>query len=112
MRNKIVLVPFPFDDLTGSKLRPALCLTNSIGTYNHVVVSFITSQVAKANEPSDLQIMATDAEFNRTGLKVDSSIRFHRLATIPISLIQRQLGILPVSYQTVLEQKLKTLFEL
>ncbi|GAB2586055.1 type II toxin-antitoxin system PemK/MazF family toxin [Spirosoma areae] len=112
MKNKIVLVPFPFDDLTGSKLRPALCLTNTIGTYNHVVVSFITSQVAKANEPSDLQLLTAHPAFKLTGLKVDSSIRFHRLITIPTYLIQRQLGVLPTAYQADLEQKLRLLFEL
>ena len=26
MKYKIVLVPFPFDDFSGTKVRPALCL--------------------------------------------------------------------------------------
>lgn len=112
MKNKIVLVPFPFDDLTGTKLRPALCLTNSISAYSHVVVSFITSQVAKASEPSDLLILTTDSAFELTGLKVNSSIRLHRLVTIPTYLIQRQLGILPTTYQDDLKEKLNVLFGL
>lgn len=45
MRNKVVLVPFPFDDLTGSKVRPAICLTEAAGPYRHVVLAFITSVV-------------------------------------------------------------------
>jgi mRNA interferase MazF len=45
MKNSIVLVPFPFDDFSSTKVRPALCLTNLISGYNHVVISFITSQV-------------------------------------------------------------------
>jgi mRNA interferase MazF len=117
MKNKIVpggvpLVPFPFDDLTDSKVRPALCLTDTISNYDHIVISFITSQLPKATESSDFPLLITDKDFNLTGLKVNSAIRLHRLVTIPKYLIQRQLGILPTSYHTVLEQKLRDLFEL
>ena len=30
-KGKIVFVPFPFDDLSSTKVRPAVCLTNPIG---------------------------------------------------------------------------------
>ena len=112
MRNDIVLVPFPFDDLSSTKLRPALCLTDSVGTYEHVVVAFITSQISKTAESSDLHIIATDDDFQRTGLKVSSSIRLHRLVTVPVGLIQRRLGVLSPSYRSALVAKLKTLFAL
>ena len=97
MKNKIVLVPFPFDDLSGTKVRPALCLTDSISVYDHIVIAFITSQVQKATEASDLAILHIDPNFSQTGLKVDSAIRLHRVVTIPGSLIQKQLGVLPLS---------------
>lgn len=42
MKNKIVLVPFPFDDFTASKVRPALCLTNITGKHRHIIIAFIT----------------------------------------------------------------------
>jgi mRNA interferase MazF len=44
-KHKVVLVPFPFDDLSGAKVRPAICLTEPIGPYRHVVLAFITSKV-------------------------------------------------------------------
>ena len=49
IKGKIVLVPFPFDDLVASKVRPAVCLTNRIGHHHHVIVSFISSRI-----PADL----------------------------------------------------------
>lgn len=110
MKNRIVLVPFPFDDLSDSKIRPALCLTDPVSAYNHVVISFITSQLSKAMEPTDFSLLTTDVNFNLTGLKVDSAVRLHRLVTIPTYLIQRQLGILPTSFHALLEQKIRTLF--
>jgi len=44
-KGKVVLVRFPFDDLSGSKVRPALCLNNPVGQYHHVILAFITSQI-------------------------------------------------------------------
>jgi len=31
-KGKVVLVPFPFDDLSATKVRPAVCLTGPIET--------------------------------------------------------------------------------
>ena len=112
MRYKIVLVPFPFDDLSGTKVRPAICLTNEISTYRHVVIAFITSQVSKANENTDIVLKIHDKNFNHTGLKVSSAIRLHRLITIPTNLILRQLGVLPSDYYLEISKKVKELFDL
>ena len=112
MRYRIVLVPFPFDDLSGSKVRPALCLTDPIGAYDHVIIAFLTSQISKAIEESDIPIRSTDPDFAETGLKLDSAIRLHRLVTIPIKLMQRQLGSLPVVYQNAFKDRLRALLEL
>lgn len=112
MKHKIVLVPFPFDDLRGIKVRPAVCLTDKITGYNHIVIAFITSQISKATEPSDLLIRNSDDNFIATGLKVSSAIRLHRLVTVPTKIIKRQLGDLPDDYHLALDTKLKTLFDL
>jgi len=42
MKGKIVLVPFPFTDLTASKLRPALIIHEG---EKDVIVAFISSKV-------------------------------------------------------------------
>ncbi len=54
MRFGVVLAPLPFDDLTGSKVRPAVILTDPVGTHRHVVLAFITSAVPLALEQSDV----------------------------------------------------------
>ena len=78
MRYKVVLVPFPFDDLTGAKVRPAVCLTDALGPYRHVVLAFITSVVPPNLEPTDLLLEPGSADFARTGLRVHSALRLHR----------------------------------
>ena len=54
MKGKIVLIQFPFDDLTSSKVRPAYCLTNKIGGYQHIILSLITSRISENSLPTDI----------------------------------------------------------
>lgn len=94
MRGRIVLVAFPFDDLSAAKVRPALCITDPVGRHGHVVVAFITSSV-QAGGPelaSDLVLMPDTQEFAATGLHVASTIRLHRLLTLTLAMMPRQLG--------------------
>jgi mRNA interferase MazF len=112
LKFRIVLVPFPFDDLSGIKVRTCVCLSEPTGPYQHVVVAFITSQINKADEPSDLHILSSDAAFALTGLHTSSAIRLHRVATLPIHLFVRQLGTLPIDYHDELHLKLKDLLQL
>ncbi len=111
MKHKIVLVPFPFDDLSATKVRPAVCLTNEIRPYGHVVLAFITSRVSNP-EATDLVVNTSDSGFSRTGLKVSSTIRLHRLVTVSRSLIKRQLGILSPQQIADIRLRLKELLDL
>lgn len=86
-KGKVVLVPFPFDDFSGTKVRPAVCLTDEIGFYNHVIIAFISSQIPTSLEASDLVINRSDIDFKETGLTVNSVVKLHRLVTIPKILI-------------------------
>lgn len=111
-KNKIVLIPFPFDDLETTKVRPALCLSDPIDQHNHVILAFITSRVPDRLLESDLVINPDDEDFSMTGLKVTSTLRLHRLITVTTALIKRELGKLPVSMQKRVIDKLKKLFGL
>jgi len=111
MKYKIVLVPFPFDDLSATKVRPAVCLTDEIRPYGHIVLAFITSKIA-APAPSDLIIDLSDVDFRSTGLKVSSTIRLHRLVTISRTVVRRQLGRLSVDQISEMKRRLSALFEL
>jgi mRNA interferase MazF len=91
-KNSVVLVPFPFDDLSGLKVRPALCLTHEIGKYNHVIIAFISSKIPDERIESDLILLKQSEDNIGTGLVVDSVIRLHKLVKIPKSLIKRRLG--------------------
>lgn len=111
-RGRVVLVPFPFDDLSSAKLRPAVCLTDPIGPYEHVIVAFISSRVPPDLMETDLVIESTQDDFAVTGLRVSSVLRLHRLMTITVSLVQRELGTLPRRMQEDVSLRLRTLFGL
>jgi mRNA interferase MazF len=112
MKNKIVLVPFPFDDLSAHKVRPAVCLTDEIQPYGHVVLAFITSKASINPADTDFVIDSNDADFTNTGLKVSSTIRLHRLMTVSTQIIKRELGELSQNQQTEIENRLRKLFNI
>jgi len=111
-RSKIVLVPFPFDDLSTDKVRPAVCLTDPIGPHRHVVLAFISSRIPTDLLETDLLIDTNQADFATTGLRVSSTLRLHRLMTITTALIRRELGELSSRMQDEVMLKLRKLFSL
>jgi mRNA interferase MazF len=89
-KGDIVLIPFPFTDLTGNKTRPAVILIES---EEDVTVCFITSQL---NFQSEFDIPIQPATLN--GLKKPSIIRLSKLATINKELVIGLLGNLDDHY--------------
>lgn len=112
IRGKVILVPFPFDDLSTVKARPAVCLTEPIGPYRHVILAFITSQIPADLLDTDLVLDAKSPDFPATGLRVSSALRLHRLLTATTSLIQRQLGELTPALNGEVNSRLRRLFQL
>ncbi|MGH7975168.1 MAG: type II toxin-antitoxin system PemK/MazF family toxin [Limisphaerales bacterium] len=111
-RGKVVLVPFPFDDLSATKLRPAVCLTGPIGANRHVVMAFITSTEISDLLSTDIALPTNHPDFRATGLRVNSVLRLHRLITLSTKIIQRELGELSPNLEIEVAEKLSLLFSL
>lgn len=88
MKGKIVLIHFPFTDLTSTKLRPALVLHEN---EKDVIVAFISSRKTKTR-PFDILITENHAEFKKTGLKVPSYLKLDKIATLSKELIIGEIG--------------------
>ena len=82
LKGKIVLIPFPFTDLSGHKVRPALVLHNQ-KSGEDCIVSFISSVAEKKLGLFD--IAAASSEQN--GLKTDSVINVNKIATLQKKII-------------------------
>jgi mRNA interferase MazF len=103
-KGDIVLITFPFTDLSGSKLRPAVILTD---TNLDLTVCFITTQI-QWQEPADVILLPNLT--NR--LKKQSLIRTSKIATLDRSLVKGLLGRLAPNELAELNNKLKLLFQL
>lgn len=105
-KGKIFLVPFPYDDLSANKLRPAACLTNPLGSRRHIILAYITSRIPPKLLETDIVLDTTHPDFGASGLRVASTIRLHQLATVSTVVIQRELGELSSDIQTEIAEKL------
>ena len=107
MKGKIVLVPFPFTDLSASKLRPALILYEGD---RDVVVAFISSKIPSKPAEPDVVITKNHPEFMLSGLKVDSVIKLDKIATISKNLIIGEIGEAGESIREEVNKKLCKIF--
>ena len=85
-RGDVVVVPFPFSDLSGSKLRPALVLFDSGGP--DLVLCQITSKTVR--DPHAVSL--ADNDFASGSLRLDSNIRPNKLFTFDRALIRARCG--------------------
>ncbi|MGP0069421.1 MAG: type II toxin-antitoxin system PemK/MazF family toxin [Isosphaeraceae bacterium] len=83
---EVVLVPFPFSDLSQSKVRPAVCLADA-GRGDWVLCQITSSPYG---DPSAVPLDATD--FTAGGLLVASFARPGKLFTASASLMVRSVG--------------------
>lgn len=105
-KGKVVLVPFPFDDLSSTKVRPAVCLTNPVGQYNHIILAFITSKVPTKFLETDILLDTNHPNFTASGLRKSSVIKLNVITTVRASLIRREIGKLSSNTQTEIAEKL------
>jgi mRNA interferase MazF len=103
-KGDIILITFPFTDLSGSKLRPAVILAD---TNEDVTVTFITTQL-KWQEPTDVSLTPT----LNVGAKLPSLIRTSKIATLGKTLIKGRIGKLTIDELKNLDAQLKLILKL
>jgi mRNA interferase MazF len=91
-------------------VRQALCFTNKIGKYEHVIIAFISSKITGEVLDSDIIVRKNSKEWGDTGLVIDSFIRLHKMVTIRGYLIQRKLGVVNSSLHVQVSKKIQGLF--
>ena len=105
-RGDVVLTRFPFTDLTGASLRPAVVVSQGhIG--QDIVLIAISSVVRGVLAPTDYTMEMTHPEFTLTGLRVRSVLRVHKLAAVERSVIGRRLGRLGPQLQAAVDRLLR-----
>jgi len=107
----IVLVPFPFTDLSGDKVRPALILSNN-KTGDDVTVCFLSSVIPKKILSAEIFVNEKSSDFKTTGLKSSSVIKVTKLATLDKKVILGEIGILSIKIMREVKGIIKKHFDL
>ncbi|NBS18090.1 MAG: type II toxin-antitoxin system PemK/MazF family toxin [Gammaproteobacteria bacterium] len=89
---KVVLLPFPYTDLSATKLRPALILRKASREFDDWLVCMVSSQLHQMDEGMDEIVNASDADFKSSGLKAPSVLRLSRLAVVDGALLVGSIG--------------------
>jgi mRNA interferase MazF len=93
-RGSVVLVRFPYTDLTGSKVRPAVIVTPEkyLANSEDVLCAFISSVLPDPLLQTDIVISSIHSDFRRAGLKRSSVLRTHKLVLLNKELVYSKLG--------------------
>lgn len=86
VKGDVVVVPFPFSDLTQAKRRPALVISKLEG--DDLILCQITSQSIKDNYAISLD----DKDFETGGLKQTSNVRPNRIFTADSHIVLYKVG--------------------
>ena len=104
IKGDIILITFPFTDLSSAKLRPAIVLVKS---KLDVTVAFISTNIG-LHEDTDIVLFPND----ENGLKKDSLIRTSKITTLDNSLSKGILGHINSEQIKKLNDSLRKLFNL
>lgn len=88
VKGDVVVVPFPFSDLSAVRRRPALVVATLMG--DDVILCQITSRAVSDN----YAIPITDRDFVTGGLRQNSNVRPNRLFTADSNIILYRAGTL------------------
>ena len=109
-QGEIVLVPFPYSDLSSTKRRPLLIASNN--KYNEkcndVVVCVISSQISK-HDAYSIDLSNDDLEYGI--LPEKSTIKTHKLFTIDKNKILKKFSIVKYTLLDKVSSMLTDLFE-
>jgi len=94
-QGQVVLIPFPFTDLTTIKQRPALIISpNRFNKLtNDVILAAITSHIT--SRLSEFDFLLTEAEQRACGLPKSSMIKLGKIITMDKRLIRKVIGEMP-----------------
>ena len=109
-RGDIVLVPFPFTDLSAIKQRPALVVSADTWNASHadVVLVAVTSQLPVHSSAGEISL--SSADLLAGGLPRASLVRTTKIFTMHQGLLRRTLGTLPGATVAVVLGELRRFF--
>jgi mRNA interferase MazF len=108
-QRQIVLVPFPYSDLSNTKRRPVLIVSNDSynKAFNDVVVCVITSNLRK----DDYSVTLSNDDLEIGVLPESSVVKSHKLFTIHKDKIIKTFSLVKEEFFSQVNEKIKHLIE-
>jgi mRNA interferase MazF len=102
---EIWLVNFPFSDLSSTKVRPILVWSEHRNEY--IILGIFSKIPASLWSEAWVLIPDINPQFPQTGLLKNSLVRADKIATVNLSVFNRQLGIFPSNLLVDMERAIK-----
>lgn len=107
-QREILLVPFPFSDFSGNKVRPVLVISNS--NFNKLSHDIIVCAITTNTEKSDYSILITNKELEKGQLHSICAIKVESILRIDKRMIIKKIGKLKGNTFVTVMKKLHSLF--
>jgi mRNA interferase MazF len=113
-RGDVVLLQAPFTSRAGAKTRPMLVVQNDVNNARmaNTILVFITTNLARASEPTQVLVDVQTPEGRSSGLKQNSVVSCENLLTVAQRDILRTIGHLPGTLMQQVDQALKVSLDL
>ncbi|MBI4850767.1 MAG: type II toxin-antitoxin system PemK/MazF family toxin [Acidobacteria bacterium] len=99
IKGDVVIIPFPFSDLTSVKKRPALVVATMLG--DDIILAQITSKAVS----DSYSIEVSSSDFSTGSLNQDSLVRPNRIFTADSNIVSYKAGFLkPYKLQEVINK--------
>ena len=108
-RGDVVLLQAPFTSRTGATARPMLVIQNDRNNARmaNTILVFITSNISRASEPTQVLVDIQSPEAKQSGLKQTSVVSCETILTAVQSDILRTIGHLPDALMERVDAALK-----
>lgn len=105
VKGDVVVILFPFSDLSSAKKRPAVVVANLIG--KDIILAQITSAVSRNDQYA---ISLDEKDFSSGKLHIPSLIRLNKLFTADVSIISSKVGSLKIHKTQEVKNSLCNIF--
>ncbi|MBU5671137.1 type II toxin-antitoxin system PemK/MazF family toxin [Paenibacillus brevis] len=86
----MLLIPFPFSDLSSVKKRPVLVLSNDL--YNHTSLDIIVAAITSNISMRDFSVLIAPDDLSEGRLKTESVVRVDKIYTFSKKIVTSQFG--------------------
>jgi mRNA interferase MazF len=108
-QREIVLVPFPYSDLSATKRRPVLIVSNN--DYNDAFADVVVCVITSNQFEDDYSVLLSNHDLETGILPETSVVKTHKLFTIEQTKILRKFSLVKEKFYDLIENKLHELFE-